>query len=95
MDEEALICQQDIDLTQTLHYGAIVKITLSEEHSNSNFMFCDGFILTNIILQNFSSNQEDSSGCLFRIVPTSFADVQNHLLNEIRDTQNLKCIFYI
>lgn len=92
MVEEGLdfLNQQPIDLIQTLHYGAIVKIAPSEE-SNSNFMFCDGFILTNIILQNFSTVQEDSCGCLFRVVPTFFSDVQNHILNEITETNTRNC----
>lgn len=85
--------QQSIDLMQTLHYGAIVKIAPSGEESNNNFMFCDGFILTNIILQNFSTAQEDSCGCLFRIVPTFFSDVQNHILNEINETNSRNCIY--
>ena len=77
-----------IDLSHTLHYGSIVKITPSGEEANENYMFCDGFILTNLILQNFSSNQEDSHGSLFRVVPTFFSEVQNHLLNEMNENQN-------
>ena len=85
--------QVKIDLSQTLHYGAIVKITPTTEESNSNLMFCDGFILTNIILQNFSSNQEDPCGSLFRVVPTFLSEVQNQLISEMGEVQNPKCRF--
>jgi len=81
-----------VDLSQILHYGAIVKITPTNEESNSNLMFCDGFILTNIILQNFSSNQEDTCGALFRVVPSFLSEVQNHLINEMSEVRNMKCI---
>ena len=82
--------QVQIELSSTLHYGAIVKITPSGEETNFNFMFCDGFILNNIILQNFSSNQEDPCGSLFRVVPTFFSEVQNHLLTEMNEAHNSK-----
>lgn len=81
---------QQIELIHTLHYGAIIKIAPSGEETNSNFMFCNGFILTNIILQNLSSNQEDTCGSLFRVVPNFLSEVQNHMVNEISETQNMK-----
>lgn len=75
--------KSDLDLTQILHYGAVVTLTPSAEESNGSFLFCDGFILTNMILQSFTNKSEDFQGALFRIVPAYVSEMQNKMVDEI------------
>lgn len=81
--------KSDVDLTQILHYGAVVALTPSTEESNGSFLFCDGFILTNLILQNFTNKSEDFQGALFRIVPSYVSEMQNKIVEEINHENKL------
>ena len=90
MDFPGTIKKREIDLKKILHFGANVALNPCGDEFNDHFMCSDGFILTNILLKNFAINQEDFSGCVFRIIPPYSFDIQKKMIRTVETCEEIQ-----
>ena len=83
-------------LSNFIHYGSVVHISLAENIENHEFeetneyesaqkiLHCDGFISRNLILHEIEKSSDDFEGSLFRIIPPYSFEVQKRMTLNIR-----------
>jgi len=85
--------KREIDLKKILHFGANIAITPCGDEFNDHFMSSDGFIIKNILLKNFATNQNDFSSCVFRIIPPYSFDIQRKMLKTVENYEENQGFF--
>ncbi len=83
-------------LSNFIHYGSVVHISLAENVENHEFednnefesaqkiLHCDGFISRNLILHDIEKSSDDFEGSLFRIIPPYSYEIQKQMTLNIR-----------
>lgn len=85
--------KREFDIKKILHFGANVAITPCGDEFSDHFMSSEGFIIKNILLKNFATNQEDFSSCVFRIIPPYSFDIQRKMLKTVENCEENQGIF--